>query len=209
MFQLEKILREMQRKEDGVPIRCQKLFLTSIPNVFTGFDLVEWLMEHFLIPDEGDNNIHLLFGFHHCFLICWRDLLCPPPPPAVFLWPPVTNYMLLYNTLLCKKIARVPGGHKKLMLTKLGGGDRIDPNDNSYVTLRLSKPSYNFRSCTLCQHDLPPGLLFPSPNQRQLPSERWWVSLQISSSLLLALLQQHTRQHWLRLESRMSFMPKT
>ena len=38
--------------------------------------------------------------------------------------------MLLYSTLLCKKIAREPGGHKKFMLTKLGGGGgggTIDP----------------------------------------------------------------------------------
>ena len=35
--------------------------------------------------------------------------------------------MLLYSTLLCKKIARAPGGHKKFMLTKVGGQNRIDP----------------------------------------------------------------------------------
>ena len=33
--------------------------------------------------------------------------------------------------LLCKKTARAPGGHKRFMLTKMGGGggggDRIDP----------------------------------------------------------------------------------
>ena len=30
--------------------------------------------------------------------------------------------MFLYSTLLCKKIARAPGGHERFMLTKLGGG---------------------------------------------------------------------------------------
>ena len=37
--------------------------------------------------------------------------------------------MLLYNTLLCKKIARATAGHKKVLLTRLGGGgrNRIDP----------------------------------------------------------------------------------
>ena len=47
---------------------------------------------------------------------------------------PIKNYMLLYSTLLCKKIVRAPGGHKKFMLTKLGGGggegggqNKIDP----------------------------------------------------------------------------------
>ena len=43
--------------------------------------------------------------------------------PQCFCDPPVTNYMLLYSTLLCKKTARAPGGHKKFILTKLGGGD--------------------------------------------------------------------------------------
>ena len=43
--------------------------------------------------------------------------------------PPVSYDMLLYSTLLCKKMARATGGHKKFMLTKLGGGgDRIDPH---------------------------------------------------------------------------------
>ena len=30
--------------------------------------------------------------------------------------------MLLYSTLLCKKIASEPGGHKRFMLTRLVGG---------------------------------------------------------------------------------------
>ena len=55
------------------------------------------------------------------------DLFCSPPP-ELFMWPPVTNYMLLYSMLLCKKIARAPGVIKQ-MLTKLGrGGGRIDPS---------------------------------------------------------------------------------
>ena len=31
---------------------------------------------------------------------------------------------LLYSTLLCKKIAGAHGGHKRFMLTKLGGGGK-------------------------------------------------------------------------------------
>ena len=53
-------------------------------------------------------------------LICLNFGIYSAPPP-VFL-PPVTNYMLLYSTVLCKKIARAPGGYKRFMLTKLGGG---------------------------------------------------------------------------------------
>ena len=52
----------------------------------------------------------------------------PPPPPSVFYAPFVTNYNLLYSTLLCKKLARAPGVHKKFMLTKLGAQNRKEPN---------------------------------------------------------------------------------
>ena len=39
------------------------------------------------------------------------------------------NFMLLYSTLLCNKIARALGGSKKCEPTKRGGGvqNRIDP----------------------------------------------------------------------------------
>ena len=36
MFQLENLVREMQDLEHGVPVRSQKLFLTSIPAAFMG-----------------------------------------------------------------------------------------------------------------------------------------------------------------------------
>ena len=48
------------------------------------------------------------------------DLLCPPF--IVCYKPPVTNYVLLYSTLLCENNARAPGGHKTYIPTKLGGG---------------------------------------------------------------------------------------
>ena len=53
------------------------------------------------------------------------DLFCFGPP--VFFMTSITNYMLLYSTLLGKRIARAPGGHKNFVLTKLGGQNRIDP----------------------------------------------------------------------------------
>ena len=37
------------------------------------------------------------------------DLFCFAPP-SVFFTPPVTNYVLLYSTLLCKKRSRAPVG---------------------------------------------------------------------------------------------------
>ena len=71
------------------------------------------------------NNAKLLlqdFNFPFCCLNKTRIYSVLPPPP-VFFWPPVTNYVLLYSTLLCKNNARAPGGHKKYIPTKLGGGE--------------------------------------------------------------------------------------
>ena len=50
-------------------------------------------------------------------LILLLDLICFGPP--VFFMTPVTNYVLIYSTLLCKNKARSPGGHKKYIPTKL------------------------------------------------------------------------------------------
>ncbi|XP_068215026.1 regulator of G-protein signaling 9 isoform X7 [Palaemon carinicauda] len=49
---MEALVREMQDPETGVPIRSQKLFLTSIPSAFMGYDLIEWLMERLEIEDS-------------------------------------------------------------------------------------------------------------------------------------------------------------
>ena len=71
----------------------------------------------------------------------------PPPPPPVCFMPPVTNYMLLYSTLVCKKKACAPVGHKRFMRTKLGGG-RIDPiNHYGTIELKLLNPSVLIITC--------------------------------------------------------------
>ena len=52
MFQLENLVREMQDLEHGVPVRSQKLFLTSIPAAFMGqYSIGHWLS--FTIILEG------------------------------------------------------------------------------------------------------------------------------------------------------------
>nr|CAD7414676.1 unnamed protein product [Timema poppensis] len=50
---MEGLVREMQDHETGVPVRSQKLFLTSIPSAFMGYDLIEWLMERLNIEESG------------------------------------------------------------------------------------------------------------------------------------------------------------
>ncbi|XP_045114305.1 uncharacterized protein LOC123506347 isoform X11 [Portunus trituberculatus] len=55
---MEALVKEMQDPETGVPIRSQKLFLTSIPSAFMGYDLIEWLLERLEIEDSAE-AIHL------------------------------------------------------------------------------------------------------------------------------------------------------
>ncbi|XP_007891442.1 regulator of G-protein signaling 6 isoform X1 [Callorhinchus milii] len=45
-------------KAGGVPIRTVKSFLSKIPSVITGADIVQWLMKNLIIEDQGE-AIHL------------------------------------------------------------------------------------------------------------------------------------------------------
>lgn len=49
---LEQLVRDMQDPLHGVPVRRQKIFLTSIPFAFMGYDLIEWLMDRLSIEDS-------------------------------------------------------------------------------------------------------------------------------------------------------------
>eukprot|EP00096_Caligus_rogercresseyi_P002566 TRINITY_DN1474_c0_g1_i3.p1 TRINITY_DN1474_c0_g1~~TRINITY_DN1474_c0_g1_i3.p1 ORF type:complete len:505 (+),score=78.01 TRINITY_DN1474_c0_g1_i3:338-1852(+) len=68
---LENLVRDMQDIEHGVPVRSQKLFLTSIPAAFMGYDLIEWLMDRLSIEDslEAVHLANLLCQFGYYFPI--------------------------------------------------------------------------------------------------------------------------------------------
>ena len=51
----------MRHPDTGVPLRAVKSFLSRIPDVFTGEDLVGWLRKTYDI-DTADEAIHL--GMH-------------------------------------------------------------------------------------------------------------------------------------------------
>lgn len=54
---MEGLVREMQDADNGVPVRSQKIFLTSIPSAFMGYDLIEWLMDRLSIEESEALNI--------------------------------------------------------------------------------------------------------------------------------------------------------
>uniref|UniRef100_A0A915JV66 Regulator of G-protein signaling 7 n=1 Tax=Romanomermis culicivorax TaxID=13658 RepID=A0A915JV66_ROMCU len=56
--QIESIIRLMLEEHDGVPVKTVKSFMTKIPSVFTGSDIVQWVQK--TIPTEDLNEaIHL------------------------------------------------------------------------------------------------------------------------------------------------------
>ena len=50
---MERIVKAMQHPTAGVPVRNQKLFLTTVPNAFTGNDITEWIMQKLNVRDSG------------------------------------------------------------------------------------------------------------------------------------------------------------
>lgn len=63
--QMEMIVDRMQHERTGVPVRTVKSFLTKIPSVFAGADLIAWMMKALDVEDQGKgNNLsnHVLFG---------------------------------------------------------------------------------------------------------------------------------------------------
>lgn len=51
---IEDIVTRMQEETEGVPIRTVKSFMTKIPSVVTGADIVQWLMKNLAIDDPAE-----------------------------------------------------------------------------------------------------------------------------------------------------------
>ncbi|XP_052748398.1 regulator of G-protein signaling 7 [Galleria mellonella] len=68
---MEAIIEKMQDENTGVPVRTVKSFMTKIPSVFTGSDLVAWLSRHLQLeePWEAPHLAHLLAAHGYLFPI--------------------------------------------------------------------------------------------------------------------------------------------
>uniref|UniRef100_A0A674PDN2 Regulator of G protein signaling 6 n=1 Tax=Takifugu rubripes TaxID=31033 RepID=A0A674PDN2_TAKRU len=54
LLQIEEIVTLIQDETEGVPIRTVKSFMTKIPSVVTGADIVQWLMKNLSIEDPAE-----------------------------------------------------------------------------------------------------------------------------------------------------------
>ncbi|KAH7693182.1 regulator of G-protein signaling 7 [Aphelenchoides avenae] len=68
---MESLINEMLNSEDGIPIKTVKSFLSKIPSVFTGQDLINWILKHVDVCDIVDalHLAHLLSSHGYIFQI--------------------------------------------------------------------------------------------------------------------------------------------
>ncbi|CAB4068429.1 RGS [Lepeophtheirus salmonis] len=57
---MEKIVSQMQCETDGIPIRTVKSFMSKIPSVFTGQDIIAWITTHFRLM-RNDSSTYYRF----------------------------------------------------------------------------------------------------------------------------------------------------
>ncbi|XP_076142257.1 regulator of G-protein signaling 7a isoform X4 [Alosa pseudoharengus] len=55
---MEDVIARMQEEKNGIPIRTVKSFLTKIPSVFSGSDIVQWMLKNLSIEDQVE-ALHL------------------------------------------------------------------------------------------------------------------------------------------------------
>ncbi|VDI20539.1 regulator of G-protein signaling [Mytilus galloprovincialis] len=55
---METIVEKMQDEQTGVPVRTVKSFMSKVPSVFTGVDLVAWMMKNVDVEDQVE-ALHL------------------------------------------------------------------------------------------------------------------------------------------------------
>lgn len=55
---MEAIVEQMQAETGGVAVRTVKAFMSKVPSVFTGVDLVSWILKN-LDVDKDTDAIHL------------------------------------------------------------------------------------------------------------------------------------------------------
>ena len=52
--QMEMLVREMMDAERGLPIKTVKSFMSRVPSVFTGVDLIAWFMNNAQVQDLSE-----------------------------------------------------------------------------------------------------------------------------------------------------------
>ncbi|KAF2350424.1 DEP domain, partial [Trinorchestia longiramus] len=68
---MEALVERMQDEEHGVPVRTVKSFMSKIPSVFTGVELISWMLKNLYIEDPAEalHLAHLMSAHGYFFPI--------------------------------------------------------------------------------------------------------------------------------------------
>lgn len=68
---MEAIVEKMQGENGGVSVRTVKAFMSKVPSVFTGADLISWILKNLDVEDVTDaiHLAHLLSSHGYLFPI--------------------------------------------------------------------------------------------------------------------------------------------
>lgn len=68
---MEAIVEKMQSENGGVVVRTVKAFMSKVPSVFTGADLIAWILKNMDVDDttEAMHFAHLLASHGYLFPI--------------------------------------------------------------------------------------------------------------------------------------------
>lgn len=71
ILQMEAIVDKMQCEVGGVLVRTVKAFMTKVPSVFTGADLITWMLKNLDVEDvsEAMHLAHLIASHGYLFPI--------------------------------------------------------------------------------------------------------------------------------------------
>uniref|UniRef100_A0A672PW06 Regulator of G protein signaling 7 n=1 Tax=Sinocyclocheilus grahami TaxID=75366 RepID=A0A672PW06_SINGR len=61
-LQMEDTIARMQDEKSGIPIRTVKSFLSKIPSVFSGSDIVQWMQKNLNIEDQGTVTFEIILS---------------------------------------------------------------------------------------------------------------------------------------------------
>uniref|UniRef100_A0A0L8FYL9 DEP domain-containing protein n=2 Tax=Octopus bimaculoides TaxID=37653 RepID=A0A0L8FYL9_OCTBM len=67
---MEQLVKQMSDPNNGIQVRTQKQFLTTIPKAFTGSDLIDWLMKKLDITELNE-------VYHLASLLCHYGYIFP------------------------------------------------------------------------------------------------------------------------------------
>lgn len=94
---MEAIIEKMQGETGGVSVRTVKAFMSKVPSVFTGSDLISWILKNLEVEDATD-------ALHVAYLLSSHGYLFPIDDHALTVKNDGTFYRFVKNWHVIKPI---------------------------------------------------------------------------------------------------------